>query len=326
MAEKQQSGNTPATTNQSKEVSKEQTKVTALQKLESQMNNMPNLRSALTLPYWEQEFVSIYEKVTGKKDGKNKFMDEAVSLAEMAMENSKIAECSRVSMGLALRTIARTGLSLKAPGHLYPIPISKNLKIQVGAHGKKQMLRMMPGIKFIHEGEIVVNGDEFVVDKLSKRIIKHESTTKSVTKVKTLEDIVASYVRLEYENGRVIDMIVPYEDLVRARSASKNKNEGNTWVTWPGEMAKKVAYHRLFKNYWEPTDVQIELKEQKDEEDEKTVDVPHTVHNEPDFMPEAEVVETKSGDKVDTGSGEVLNEKKEEKQEQAKPQKDFFDN
>lgn len=318
MAEKQQQGNSLATTNTSKEVSKEQTKVSALQKLEHQMNAAPNLRTALTLPYWEKEFVTIYEKVTGKKDGKNKFMDEALSLAEIAMDNPKIAECSRVSVGLALRTIARTGLSLKAPGHLYPIPIAKNLKIQVGAHGKKQMLRVMPNVKFIHEANIVVIGDIFNIDKLNNRISKHESTEKSVKNVKALEEIVASYVRLEYNDNRIVDVVVYYEDLAKARSASKNKGEGNTWVTWPGEMAKKVAYHRLFKNYWVPTDAQIELSDVKEDEEEKTVDTNYTVH--PDFMPEAETVETKDGDKVDTSSGEVLNEKKEDKP------KDFFGN
>lgn len=321
MAEKEKAGNTPATTNQG-----QQQKVTALQKLESQMNSMPNLRSAITLPYWEEQFVKNYEASTGKKDGKNRFMDEAISLSELAIDNPKINECSRISIGLALRKVGSTGLSFKSQGHLYAIPIGKHLKIQVGAHGKKQMLRMMPTVKFVHEGEVVVHGDEFIVDKLSKRILKHESTTKSVKQIQKLEDIQASYVRLEYTDGRVIDMIVPFEDLVKARAASKNKGEGNTWVTWPAEMAKKVAYHRLFKNHWEPNDSQVEISEIKEEEEENTKETTYTDATS-DFMPpqEPEVVQTEGGDKVDTGSGEVINDKKEEKKDDKKP-KDFFGN
>lgn len=325
MAENKQSGNTPATTNQSKDQAQQQ-KMTAIQKLENQMNNMPNLRSALTIPYWEEQFIKNYESVTGKKDGKNRFMDEVISLTEIAIDNAKINECSRISIGLALRKVASTGLSFKSPGHLYAIPMGKNLKVQVGAHGKKQMVRMMPTIKFVHEGEVVVHGDEFAIDKLNRRITKHESTTKSVKQITRLEDIVASYVRVEYKDGRVIDTIVPYEDLSKARAASKNKGEGNVWVTWPGEMAKKVAYHRMFKNVWEPTDAQVEISDIKQEEEENTRDT--TYSETTDFMPaaEAEVVQTEKGDKVDTGSGEVLNEKKEEKKEDKKQQNDFFDN
>lgn len=323
MATEKPAGNSPATTNQTP---KDQAKAQALQKLEGQMNAAPNLRTALMLPSWEQRYVANYEAVTGRKDGKIKFMDDVITLTEMAMDNPKISECTRVSMALALTRVASTGLSLKAPGHVYMVPTGKHLKMQVGGHGKKQMLRLMPTVKFVHEGEIVAMGDDFAYDKLNKKILLHATTSKSVQITKA-EDVYASYCRIEFKDGRIIDVIVFQADLLKARSASKNKTEGNVWQTWPGEMCKKVSYHRAFKAYWEPSEKQIDIADIKNDETE-TLDASHTVvsTHDTDFMPApAEVVETKGGDTVDTSSGEVLNEKKEEEKKE-QPKKDFFDN
>lgn len=260
-------------------------KLKGLQLVEAQMKQAPTLRTALMLPFVKERYISNYKAITGREDGENKFMDDLAILNEMAMENPKIAECDRLSVGIALMKVGTTGLSLKAQGHLYMVPINKMLKCQIGAHGHREMLRQMKEVKFVHEAVVVVEGDIFKVDKLNNRIIQHESTDKSIKQITKLEDIKASYVRMEYTDGRVVDMIVPYEDLLKARGASKNKGEGNVWVTWTAEMCKKVSYHRLFKIYYRYPDRVVILPGMEEEEETKD-----TAHKEvtDDFMSTAE--------------------------------------
>lgn len=289
----------------------EEKKVNALTQLNEQIEKAPNVRSVILLA--QDRFKKNYELVTGKKDGDQRFQSELLNYLEIVNDKPALQNVEKFSHFAAVMKAATTGLSFASDGHLYPIPIGGKVKVQIGAHGKKEMLRMMKGIKFVNEAVVVMKGDHFVMDKLTGKILEHRSTSTSSAHNK-LEDVVGVYTRIEWADGRITDTYVSHEELVKAKSKSKNLGPGSTWEEWPLEMAKKVSYHRAKKNHYRLPDGVVDFGGEatnSEEGEDTTVDVPHSeVSQQQQPTPEAEPV---------TVTAEVVEEPvKEKKQSESK--------
>jgi phage RecT family recombinase len=232
-------------------MSTEQTKaLNPLKKLEAEIAQAQGVRGVMALA--EDRFVKNYALVTGKKDGKQRFETEVLNYLDIVNEKPDLRNAEKFSHFSSIMKAATTGLSFKSDGHLYPIAYSqgdkKVVKVQIGAHGKREMMNQMKDVAFMPEAVIVMKGDDFRYDKLNSKVTKHETTDKSSTR-NSLEDVVAAYSVIEWKDGRKTFVVVYHEELKKAKDASKNKGPNSVWETWPLEMAKKVTYHRMKKLY-----------------------------------------------------------------------------
>lgn len=271
-------------------VSKERQQQTALQMIEEKLQAAPNLKSALNMPFVQQRFIDDYKASSGRDDGKAKYMSEVLAYMEIINDKPDLAAADRWQHFAAIVKVGRMGLSLRGGGDLYVMPgKNKTIKIQSTPAGKRKQMEAMKEVKRFPEAQLVMKGDVFVYDKLNSVITKHESTEKSHQEVK-LENIVAAYQRIYWADGRIEDVVVRIEDLLRAKSKSPAQSEASFWAQFPGEACKKVATNRAHRLYHKYPDGLMDLGKD-DEEEETTTDVAHTV----EFQ----------GSKVDTESGEM---------------------
>lgn len=263
-----------------------------LQTLIKQINSAPNVRDALVIAQdrWEKN----YYLVTGRKDGVQRFQSELLNYLDIINDKPELKKADNFSHFAAVMKAAVTGLSFRNDGHLYPIAYGGKIKVQVGAHGKREMLMQMKEIKFVNEAQLVVKGDTFKHDKINNRVVEHVSEGKEA---KSLDDVVAAYTRLEYTDGKIVDVVVYHDELVKAKQASKNKGAGSVWDTWFGEMCKKVTYHRAKKLYHRYPEG-IEFNVGDDEETSEPEDISYEVQ---DQQPESQPAE-----QVNQETGEVL--------------------
>lgn len=270
-----------------------------LSKIENQLQKAPNLKAALSLDFVQDTFVKNYEKMTGRKDGLTRFHGEVFALMDIARENDKIAKCDRFSFFAALVKAGGTGLSFM-DNKLYAIPYGNTLKVQVSTHGKRELLGRMPCVKIVHEGQYVLAGDTFKHDKVNNRIAEHIS--KEGVKL-TLENIVAAYVRIEYTDKSVIDVVVYKDDILAAKKKSKAQS-GGPWFDFPGEMAKKVAYNRAYKIYYQKPEGIVDFANETEGEEVGYTEMPDDTP-----VTETEEAEQVTAEVVDTETGEVTQEK-----------------
>lgn len=271
-----------------------------LANIEQQLANAGSLKAALSMDFVQKTFINNYEKITGNKDGESKFQEEVFALMELANENPNIARCTRFSMFAALVKAGATGLSFRDQ-RLYAIPYGDTLKVQISTHGKRELMSRMPDVKRVYEAQCVVRGDTFEHDKINNKVVLHVGKNANPL---TIDNILASYVRIEFRDKSVIDVVVYAEDIKAAKSKSKAQN--GPWKDFPGEMAKKVAYNRAYKLYYQRPE---NITDFANETDGETDDA--------DFS-----VVTESGEKVDGGTGEIQQPVQEAQVEKTPPAKD----
>lgn len=265
-----------------------------LEGLIQKVNSAPSIREAVAIA--QDRWANNYYLVTGKKDGKQRFESELLNYLDIIQDKPDLAKVQdKFSHFAAVMKAAVTGLSFRSEGHLYPIVYGNKIKVQIGGHGKKEMLMQMKEIKLVHEGQVVYKGDVFKHDKLNNKILEHTTTDKSVNTNK-LEDIIAAYTRIEWHNGTIADVVVYQDELKKAKAASKNQGANSVWETWTSQMCAKVTYHRAKKLYHRYPEG-IELNVGKDEEDneEETTDTSYTSVPEqiPPPIDEPEIVPTR---------------------------------
>lgn len=212
--------------------------------IKEQLDGAASVKDMVHLPFVQERFVMNYEKTTGKKDGDQRFQQETFNFLEIANTNPAIMKCDRFSIFAAIVKSGTTGLSFR-DGHLYPIPYGKTLKTTIGAHGKRELLMRMATIKFVSEAQLVVKGEAFVYDKMNSKVISHSGSLEK-TPALTMENILGAYFRIEFMDGKIIDILMTQEDLKGAMKAAKTQS---IWIAWPGEMCKKSVYNRGFKLY-----------------------------------------------------------------------------
>lgn len=251
-----------------------------LSKIEQQLATAGSMKEMLQMDVVQERFIANYQAVTGKKDGVNRFQSEVFAYMDVISEKPELAKLERFQHFKAIIRSATTGLSFR-DNKLYVIPGSNNtIKIQSSPAGKREMLEMMTEIKQAPECVLVMKGDEFIVDKRTGVVKKHESTKDSVNEFK-IENIVAAYQSIIWADGHINDVIVYNHELRKARAKTKTKADDSAWNTWTGEMCKKVATNRAFRLYHKYPDNVVTFGMDDDKHDDKTEEAEHTVVNQP---------------------------------------------
>lgn len=256
--------------------------MSGLKKMNEELASAKSIKDALSLSFVKDTFIRNYQAITGRSDGHNRFMSEVFHYLEILNENDKLKNADRFSHFAAIVKAGTTGLSFGKEGQLYPIVYGTVVKVQIGAHGKRELLRRMPNLKFIGEGQVILKGDTFRHDKINNILLEHIASEKQPAL--TLENIIAAYVRLEFKD-KPIDVVVYHEDIVKAKSKSKDKREDNTWNTWPSQMAVKVAYNRAYKLYYSVPQIEVSGVtgiESEEDDEEETQDIAHEVQPQPE--------------------------------------------
>jgi len=266
-----------------------------LKKQEQALVQARSVKEALQVGFVRERFIKNYESITGRKDGDNRFQAEVFHYLELIQENDKLKNADRFSHFAAIVKAGTTGLSFGKEGQLYPILYGNIVKVQIGAHGKRELLRRMPNVKHIGEGQVVLKGDEFKHDKANNKILVHVPSDKEVPL--TLDNIRAAYFRIIWKDNDFTDIVVYHDEIVKAKSKSKMQSEQSTWNTWPGQMSVKVAYNRGYKLYYSPPQIEVEDLKQFDADEEDDIVVDTTVQDV--THQEAKVVSEPSGDEMD---------------------------
>lgn len=245
-----------------------------LKKQEQALTQARSVKEALQVDFVRERFIKNYEAVTGRKDGDNRFQAEVFHYLELINDNDKLKGADRFSHFAAIVKAGTTGLSFSKEGQLYPILYGNVVKVQIGAHGKRELLRRMPNVKHIGEGQVVLVGDTFKHDKANNKIIEHITSEKEVAI--TLDNIRAAYFRIIWTDNTYSDVVVYKDEILKAKSKSKMQSEQSTWNQWPGQMAVKVAYNRGYKLYYSPPQIEVTDFKQydADEEEEEVVSAP----------------------------------------------------
>lgn len=308
---------------------KEVAKMNPLKQLEVAIAQANGVRGVMALA--EDRYIKNYLLVTGKKDGKQRFETEMLNYLDIVNEKPDLRNAEKFSHFSSIMKSATTGLSFKSDGHLYPIAYKQGdktiVKVQIGAHGKREMMNQMPDVAFMPEGVIVMKGDNFVYDKLNQKVVKHETTEKSSVR-NHIDDVVAAYSIIEWKDGRKTFVVIFQEELKKAKSKSKNRGDNSVWEEWPLEMCKKVTYHRAKKLYHRYADGVVDFGGEAkggdgDYEAEKTEDVHYaTVPDEQE--PVAQIPEQQPvAQNNEAQDVEVIDDKPKEKKK-AKDTPDFL--
>ncbi len=256
-----------------------------LKNMNQALEKAKSVKEALSMGFVQELFIKNYEGITGRQDGKNRFAGEVFHYLDLIQDNAKLKACSKFSHMACLVKAGTTGLSFGKEGQLYVIPYGDTAKVQIGAHGKRELLRRMPDIKFVGEAQLVLKGDQFKHDKINNHVIEHVTSEKAPAT--TIDTVLYAYVRIIFKDNTFVDVVVTHEDLVKAKSKSKQQGDSSVWEQWPGEMCKKLAYNRAYKLYYRQPQTNVDdLKEfdATDEDDDttpETTDVPHQVVQEP---------------------------------------------
>ncbi len=223
-------------------------------KLDQQIAEVKSIKDLFSIPDVKQRFIKNFEAVTNRKDGENRLEQERFAYMELLNGKPELKAAPMWSHFSALVKAATTGLSFR-DNKLYVQPVKNKdgaivgLKVDSSPAGKREQFEMMKNIEEVPEAQIVLKGDIFLYDKLNQKIIKHETTDKTVTSI-TLDNIMYSYQRVIYKDGRIKDVVVPHDDLVQAKKKSKIKSvDAGLWVEFPGEACKKTATNRAFRLY-----------------------------------------------------------------------------
>jgi phage RecT family recombinase len=256
------------------------------------LDKAKNIKDVLTKDFVQELTIQNYQAVTGRQDGKNWFHGEMLAMLNIFAEKPALAKCDRMSIWGCLQAAARSGLSI-ADGHLDLIPYGTTLKAEANYRGLREQLRRLPELKFIGEAQVVFKDDVFKYDKVNSRVLEH--TGEDAPKVISLDNnIKAAYVRIEFQDGKVVDVVMWQSELIAARKKSKNKSEEGPWNQFAAEMVKKTVTKRAAKIFKRATVHQV-ANDAFDkfnidvEEEEETTDVQHEeVKQEPEPQPERE--------------------------------------
>lgn len=270
--------------------------------LDQQIKEATSVMDLLTKPDIRSRAISGYVSMTGKKDGDTRFNNERAAYLEKINEFPDLRAAPYFSHFKAFNKVMHSGLSLR-DGKLYMQAIKKDgvvvdIKVDSSPAGKREMFLLMPTIKDVPEGEVVLRGDIFLQDLLTKQITKHERTEKSMAADK-LENIMYSYQRLIYKDGTIKDVVVPQHALFKARAKSKVKDPENAGVwLFPDEASKKTAMNRAFRLYHMYPDRSMVL----DQEEEETNDTDHqdvtSTYQEPEQLEQRTDVDLTTGEEL----------------------------
>lgn len=229
--------------------SQSNTHMSNLKDMNTALEKVSTVKDIFTLDFVADRTIKNFQAVSGRKDGSNWYQSEILALMQIFNDKPDYMKLDKMSIWGCLMTAARTGLSI-AEGDLDLIPYGKILKADRNYRGMRKQLRNMQSVKFVGEAQIVWKDEEFQHDKLNNKVLKHISGTPP--KEPTLANMQAAYVRLEFNDGKIADVVMYNHELIGAYNKSKMKGQGGPWAEFPWEMAKKTVIRRANKIYYQP--------------------------------------------------------------------------
>lgn len=276
-----------------------------LQKFETAIREAKTVKDLFHLPDVRERFVKNYEAVSGRKDGENRLEQERFAYLQIVADKPDLQKVDNFYHVAAIVYAGTTGLSFR-DNKLYVYPNGRGgLKVQSSPAGKREMFEMMPEIKRVPEAVVVYKGDHFVVDKMNQTVKEHHSTKDTIEK-NTLENLRAVYQRIEYKDGRIVDVVMYQDEILKAKTKSKTK-DGGPWNDWPMDMAKKTVLNRAFRLYHHYPDNVVLYGPTVDDNEDGGND-----YTDATIMPDEPMQTLDNGDSVNTSTGEVTTGKNEE--------------
>lgn len=174
-----------------------------------------------------------------------------------------------------------------------------------------QWMPMVQGvIKKLRQGDVVgltahevCEGDHFTYVLGDTERLEHEWP-----KDGKRGEVIYAYAVATFKDGTIEREVVPRSDIEKARSFSRSK-DGPAWTNWYGQMAKKVAIHRLSKRL--PMNVDMAQFVQRTVVDNETGEIVEGEHTEVGSLPELpkptsrlEAFESVETNEVTVGAGE----------------------
>ncbi len=260
-------------------------------------------KEVLALPEVIRRTVQAYNAMSGRKDGESKYQLERDALLEIVYQKPELRSAPAWCYYKVINKVMHNNWSLR-DGQVYLQPVKRgddivDIKADPSPALRRAMLEAMPTIKKAPQAQVVLKGDVFIYNKLDEIILKHETTDKSATDLK-LDNILYSYQRIKWADGTVSDVVVPHDDLVKAKSKSKIKSQdAGLWADFPGEAAKKTATNRAFRLYHKYPDNSVVF------DDDTNTEIADTAHEDVTSEYVNEDAQTQSQEHVDENTGEV---------------------
>jgi phage RecT family recombinase len=197
--------------------------------------------------------------LTGYKDQLDKIIDKAKLIKEIGFaaqavnSNSKLMQCSQVSIFKAVYNVALTGLSLN--------PITKQSAMvpkYINGEWQAVLFPMYQGlVKLLTDTgsviscttNLVYDGDEFEVELGMEQKVTHKPKFKSknITFAYAIGKLADGSTIMEVMDREDLDYIRSLSETYKAYEAGKLKPEHVIWINFEGEMYRKTVLKRLCK-------------------------------------------------------------------------------
>jgi phage RecT family recombinase len=173
----------------------------------------------------------------------DKFLTKvAIDASMLCKQNSRLADCSPMSMMSGVMEAVRHGLSF-ANRDCYLVPYGKTAQFILGAPGIAKIL-YRTGLFNRIEYETVRSNDHFEYKQGSEVKLEFAKAEKNRGEVR------CSYALAVMKDGTQHMYLCSHDDLMNIRNSSKNFKESdpsNPYNKWADEMFAKAPMKRLFK-------------------------------------------------------------------------------
>lgn len=232
-------------------------KINPLKQFEMAISGAKQIKDLLKIDAVKNRHVANYQGMSGRNDGLNFFEQEANAFIFLTTLKPEILECDRMSIIQGFLHGADFALSFQGNDlSVYPRNVKqldgsfkKMLVVEPQAHGKRRLLQKMPRIKEVMTGVLIYKDEVFEYDRKQKKVLKHVSKWPEPEANETTVE--GAYCTIVFSDKTEREVVVNRHELKKARNASKMTDGGELWKTHYGEAAKKTAYNRAFKEYWE---------------------------------------------------------------------------
>ncbi len=226
-------------------------KVTIIQKL----NVTPAMQIA-NLPEVADRFKKLYLTFNGKS-GEKYYEAEKFHFAKLLQENTRLAECSKLSLYGCFLDVAVNGLSFDPTmKHVYLVPYKhktnkdgrevweSRAQLQISGQGELLLRMQQLQIKYADNPVLVYEGDLFKMGTRNGSVfVEHEAVIPRKS-----DNIIACYLRITRNDDTVDYKVLTMPEIEKLRKFSKDPNSKAWTDGLPGMVQAKTIKH-AFKNY-----------------------------------------------------------------------------
>lgn len=235
-----------------------------MQNLNSNLSIVQKLEEATpaqlaTIPEVAERFQNIYKIMNGGNEeaAAVKYEAEKFHFMKLLQETPALQQCTKLSLYGCFLDMAVNGLSFdRSMKHAYVVSFNTNVGTKQAPKWEKRATLMISGYGELHmrvrQGQLkhadnpilVYEGDHFQHGTKDGRVfLEHVATFPRKS-----EQIIACYIRLERADGTVDYKVFGYEEVMKLRQFSKDKDSLAWTAGLPGMIQAKTIKH-AFKSY-----------------------------------------------------------------------------